>query len=132
MNEPDKTNGKSEEDGRLAERARQLFDESVLELDAGTQSRLNRSRQRALAESKSRGTDVRWLRFTSAAAVAAAAAVVVWRAGDGVDVLAPDAASDFELLLAGEDLEMLEDLEFYRWIALDEPAEEPGPDDHVG
>ncbi|MEX2122740.1 MAG: hypothetical protein WD795_02525 [Woeseia sp.] len=132
MKEPDKTDDTSD-DGRLAERARQLFDESVRELDAETLSRLNRSRHNALAELKSGSTDLRWLRWTPAAAVAAAAvaAVVVWRAPD-LDQLPSDVASDFEMLLAEEELEMLEDLEFYRWLALDETAEETGADDHVG
>jgi hypothetical protein len=62
-------------------------------------------------------------------AAAVVAAAVVWRAGD-LEQLPPDAASDFEMLLAGEELELLEDLEFYRWLAL--TAEEPDADDHVG
>jgi hypothetical protein len=65
------------DDERIARQTKELFDESVRGLDAETLSRLNRSRQRALAESKSRGTDVRWLRFTAAGAVAAAAVAAV-------------------------------------------------------
>jgi hypothetical protein len=132
MNESRKTDDK-DDDGRVPERAKALFDESVRELDAETLSRLNRSRQNALAELKPGATGLSWLRWTPVGAVAAAAvaAVVVWRAGD-LEQLPPDAASDFEMLLAGEELELLEDLEFYRWLALDETAEEPGADDDVG
>jgi hypothetical protein len=124
MNEPGKTDDK-DDDGRVPERAKALFDESVRELDAETLSRLNRSRQTALAELKAGGAGLSWLRWTpvGAAAVAAVAAVVVWRAGD-LEQLPPDTAADFEMLLAGEELELLEDLEFYRWLALDETAKD--------
>jgi hypothetical protein len=131
MKEPDKT---ERDDGELARRARQLFDQSVQELDAETLSRLNRGRQRALAEVKHGGTPAAWLRWTpvAVAAAAAVAVVIVWNPGNGVDDLPRTADSDLELLLAEDELEMLEDLEFYRWMALDETAEEPGQGDHVG
>jgi hypothetical protein len=131
MKEPDNT---ERDDGELAKRARQLFDESVQELDAETLSRLNRSRQRALAHAKGSGAQAAWLRWTpvAAAAVAAAAVVIVLNPGNGVDELPRTTASDLELLLAEEELEMLEDLEFYRWMALEETAEATGQDDHVG
>jgi hypothetical protein len=130
MKEPDNT----ERDGELAKRARQLFDESVQGLDAETLSRLNRGRQRALAGAKGGGAQAAWLRWTpvAAGAVAAAAVVIVWNPGNGVDELPRTEASDLELLLAEEELEMLEDLDFYRWMALDETAEDTGQDDHVG
>jgi hypothetical protein len=127
---PDEQN----DDGRLAERARQLFDESVQKLDAETLSRLNRGRQHALAEASRGGAGVVWHRWAPvAAAVTAAAAIfIVWGPGNGVDELPPALGSDVEILLAEEELELLEDLEFYRWMALDETVDEPGPDDHVG
>ena len=132
MNQFGKTDDK-DDDGRVTERAKALFDESVRELDAETLSRLNRSRQKALAELKAGGAGLSWLRWTPVGALTAAAvaAVVVWRAGD-LEQLPPDAAADFEMLLAGEELELLEDLEFYRWLALDETAEKSGADDDVG
>jgi hypothetical protein len=117
------------DDERIARQTKELFDESVRGLDAETLSRLNRSRQKALAELKPGGGELRWLRWSPAVAAAVVAAAVVWRAGD-LEQLPPDAASDFEMLLAGEELELLEDLEFYRWLAL--TAEEPDADDHVG
>jgi hypothetical protein len=131
MNEPENT---ERDDGELAKRARHLFDQSVQALDAGTQSRLNRSRQRALEQAKGRGAHAAWLRWTPVAvgAVAAAAVVIVWRPGESVDELPRTSAPDLELLLAEEELEMLEDLDFYRWMALDAAADEAVPDDHVG
>ena len=132
MNESRRTDDE-DDDGRVPERAKALFDESVRELDAETLSRLNRGRQNALAELKPGGAGHSWLRWTPVGAVTAAAvaAVVVWRTGD-LEQMPPDTASDFEMLLAGEELELLENLEFYRWLVLDETAEEPGADDDVG
>lgn len=131
MNEPDNT---EPDDGALARHARQLFDESVQELDAETQSRLNRSRHRALEEARGGGAHAGWLRWTPVAvgAVAAVVAVIVWSPGDRVDELPRTVATDLELLLDEEELEMLEDLDFYRWMALDATAEDAAQDDHVG
>lgn len=130
MNEPGNAQDPSEE--ALRQRGKRLFDESVQALDAETVSRLNRSRQRALAETNRNGAELRWLRLTPVAAAALAAAVIVWQLQNGIDELPPDTAADFELLLADEEFEMLEDLEFYRWMALDETVDDAGPDDHVG
>jgi hypothetical protein len=111
-------------DKAFAEKARQLFDESVDGLDANTRSRLNRGRQAALAELAT-GRPV-WVRWAPAVGVAAGAvfAVVLWT-GQPVDELtAAASAADFEILLTEDSFEMLEDLEFYSWIELDEEADE--------
>jgi len=112
-----------EDEGRLQDRASALFDASVQSLDAQTRSRLNRGRQRALAEL---GPGVRhpaWLRWAPAAGIAAVAVVAVF-IGTGrprIDESLPaSTAADLEILLDSEALEMLEDLEFYSWIQLDE------------
>jgi hypothetical protein len=111
-------------DKAFAEKARKLFDESVADLDAQTRSRLNRGRQLALEELAT-GRPV-WVQWAPAAGVAAAAviAVVLWTGNQPVDELTPAAsASDFEILLTEDSFEMLEDLEFYSWIDLDEEAD---------
>jgi hypothetical protein len=112
-------------DKAFAEKGKQLFDESVEGLDAQTRSRLNRGRQAALAELAT-GRPV-WVQWAPAAGVAAAAvfAVVLWTGNQSVDEVTPAAsASDFEILLTEDSFEMLEDLEFYSWIDLDEEAQE--------
>jgi len=109
----------------FAKKAKQLFDESVENLDGETRSRLNRGRQAAL-EQLAAGKPV-WVQWAPAAGVAAAAvfAVVLWTGNQPVDELTPEAtASDFEILLTEDSFEMLEDLEFYSWIDLDEELEE--------
>ena len=118
----------------FAEKAKQLFDESVAGLDGQTRSRLNRGRQAALEVLKT-GRPV-WVQWAPAAGVAAAAvvAVVLWTGNPPVDELTPEAsAADFEILLTEDSFEMLEELEFYSWIDLDEDADEiVEPDEIVG
>ena len=111
MNEP----GKNEQ---FADRARELFDDSVERLDAATLSRLNQGRQRALAELETRKPLGQWLRWAPAAGIAAAAVVAVMIMNTpGTKVTdEPITASDFEMLLEDESLELLEDLEFYSWL----------------
>jgi hypothetical protein len=117
MNEPMDT--KQKDDDQIIEKAKALFDESVDSLDAATLSRLNQGRHRALAELQRAnpiGPSLRWLPATGIAAVALLA-VMVMRGSDGVDVIeAPVTASDFEMLLEEDSLDMLEELEFYFWL----------------
>jgi len=117
MNEPTDKTTKSEQ--QFADKARELFDDSVERLDAATLSRLNRGRHVALEElHRSRPTAV-WLRWLPATGVAAAAVVtvMVMRGPNGIDIpVEQEAAADFEILLEGESLEMLEELEFYSWL----------------
>lgn len=106
-------------DERLAGKAKQLFDESVDSINAETLSRLNKGRHAALAELHGARSRQPWLRWAPATGIAAAAlvALVVMRApGDMVPLEAPITASDFEILLDDQSLEMLEDLEFYSWV----------------
>ena len=118
----------------FAGEAKQLFDESVEGLDGQTRSRLNRGRQAALEELTA--AKPVWVQWTPAAGVAAAAvvAVVLWSGNLPIDQLTPDAsAADFEILLTEDSFEMLEDLEFYSWIDLDENADESlEPEENVG
>ena len=110
-------------DEEFAREAKSMFDESVDKLDGETLSRLNRSRHAALAELERTRLAGHWARWVPATGLAAAAvvAVVIWQ-GNTVDATLPanGSATDFELLLGEDSLEMIEDLEFYSWI---EPSE---------
>jgi hypothetical protein len=115
-------------DGRWTEnerQARELFDASVEGLDAEMRSRLNRARQKAVAEVE-RAHRNPWRAWWPAAAAASVAllAVMLWRApGGDVDPTAGatgpvPAAEVVELLATGEDLDVAsEDPEFYKWLA---------------
>lgn len=111
----------------FVEMARERFDESVSGLDGETQSRLNRGRQAALAELNT--AKPVWSQWVPAAGVAAAAviAVVMWTGNPVPDEAAiPAVATDMEILLTEDSLEMLEELEFYSWIDFEEDADSNG------
>jgi hypothetical protein len=103
------------ENREFSDKAKELFDGSVDRLDAATLSRLNQGRHAALEELQ-RPALASWGRWAPAAGVAAAAVIaVVMMNGTSVTVPAsePVTASDFEMLLEADSLEMLEDLEFF-------------------
>ncbi len=117
------------DDERFADQAKELFDDSVERLDAATLSQLNQRRQAALAEVANKDSRVHWGRWLPAAGVTAAAVVaVVMMQGPAVVGPEVDEATDFEILLSEDNLEMIEDLEFYAWLEL--VAEESA--DNVG
>ena len=111
---------------QLREQAKALFDGSVDGLDAATLSRLNQGRHRALEELR-RPAIATWGRWAPVAGVAAAAVVAVVMINGNVGeppVSGPVTASDFEMLLEADSLEMLEDLEFYSLLdAVDAEAD---------
>jgi len=93
-------------------------------LDAATRSRLNRSRQTALAELESgrrRGFPGQAVRLTALASLCVVAIVAgVWQINSPTR-MAPSTVPvsevrDLELLMLGEELEMLEELSFYDWM----------------
>ncbi len=123
---------------KLEERAKELFDQSVAGIDGHTRSKLAQARNRALEHADSKRGSVWWSgsSWVPAGAVAASvlAAWLVWQGvaiqPQGVDLAA---LSDLEILLAEDELEMLEELEFYAW--LEEQPEFEGPaavDDSIG
>jgi hypothetical protein len=119
---------------RFEQNTKRVFDESVTALDAATRSRLTQARYRALEElgpKRRRG----WQWSLAPAGTLAAAALVVWLTIGQVPPPAEDlqgtSLGDLELLLAEEDLEMLdEELDFYGW--LEQQPEFASADDGVG
>jgi hypothetical protein len=100
---------------------KRVFDESVAALDGATRSRLTQARYRALAErERQQGVRLRWV--LAPAGTLAAAALVAWLAlwqapQVGDSNLQATELTDLEILLAEEELEMLdEDLDFYAWL----------------
>jgi hypothetical protein len=106
---------------------RSRLDESTQALDAATLSRLNRARQAALAQPRSRGLRAWWLPAAGlATSCALVLAVVAWypsmRMAGPVAPVHP-VTSDAEIA-ADEGIEFYQDLEFYAW--LDAEDEESG------
>ena len=98
-------------------KAKALFDDSVERLDAATLSRLNQSRHAALEQLHSGRTMGAWGRWVPITGVAAAALITVMVVrGPQPEDLPTASVTDFEILLDGESLEMLEELEFYSWL----------------
>jgi hypothetical protein len=123
----------NDRDDDFAGMAKRRFDESVGRIDGGTQSRLTRARHAALAEAASARLAPQWWLPATGVAGAAVLAVVLWTTiTPSPDAGAP-ALADIEILLTDDSLEMLEDLEFYSWIDLDEESETPQePENNVG
>jgi hypothetical protein len=128
------------EERKLAEQASEKLIASVDQLDAATLSRLNQARQRALEElpGSHRYLPLRWLIPTASLAGAALVAMLLLQpsAPLGVDPTAigsmtiaadilNDQSVDFELIMAEDNLEMIEDLEFFAWLTAEE-LEAPG------
>jgi hypothetical protein len=125
-----------EQEDDFVERAEALLQAEAEALDAATRSRLNRARQSALAElgKNSRASGGRWNWMPAGGlALVSVLVAIVWLGGDQPVELAPraglsggalpvsavsiaPAAGELEVLMADEDFEMLQDLEFYNWL----------------
>jgi hypothetical protein len=133
----------SKREREIADRARELFAQSVAGLDGHTRSQLSRARAAAVAAAGERRpapwfalrVDAIWppLRLLPAGAAAALIALAaLWLAPE--PPAAPAAAvvlNDLDLLLEGENLDFFEELEFYAWL-LEQPElleAEAGVDD---
>ncbi len=108
-------------DGEFEERTKLLFARSVAALDGRTRSKLTQARYRALDELVERARPAwsrSWLPAGAAAAVALLS-LMLWQGQmeplteGGFDVTA---VADLEILLSQEELDMLEELEFYAWL----------------
>lgn len=119
-------NGHDEDREReIAERARQLFTESVQSVDGQTRSKLAQARARAVEAASQRRN--RWWFAPSSlvpiggVAAAALAVALIWQGAEIPSAtMQPAVISDLDLLLEGEDLDLLEELDFYAWL-LEQP-----------
>lgn len=133
MNEdPRQADGQDASERALADEARKLYDRSVSELDPLLAQKLAVARRAAVAAAGPTRAN-RW-GWVSAAATAGLAAVIIavapWRsATDGFEQLekisAELSSEEAELVLAEESLEMIEELEFFEWLAT-QPETEQG------
>ena len=123
------------EEQKLAELASEKLIASVDQLDAATLSRLNQARQRALEElpGRHRYLPLRWLVPSTSLAGAALVAILLLQPFSPMAVdptaigsmainaeILNDESVDFELLMVEDDLEMIEELEFFVWLTTEE------------
>jgi hypothetical protein len=120
----------TEENRDFERRSREAFDDSVASLDGATRSRLARARELALVEVRRNGRPrlSTWVPV-GAAAAAAVMAIALWSgrgAGPAPAEPALAALDEFDIVSAGDDLDMMdEDPAFYDWAA-DELADDVG------
>lgn len=112
-----------EEKTGLETRARKLFEEGVDGMDARTRSRLTQVRHAAVAAlAQQREPFIRrwWLPTAGLATAALVAVVVVFNLNPAANEQQLTAASlaveDMDILSGAENIELLEDMEFYAWL----------------
>lgn len=103
-------------------RSKALFDESTANLSGDVRSRLARARRSALEDAKSRRKYRVWLPAVGLATAAAVTGVVVVPGlkQQRTSPASIASADDMTLLLNSENLELLEDMEFYAWFDSDD------------
>lgn len=106
---------REDEDRQLTARARDMLDQRLEELDEETIGRLRAARRKALRGLSPRRP--RWIVMGGWAAAAASFLLVValWNTSNRV-LEAPGIFEDLELLSTREDMEFIEDLDFYLWL----------------
>lgn len=122
-------------------RSRRLLDGSLRDIDAPSRARLAEARRLAVEALPRRRWHGGWLAAAVAAGLGGAALIAMPLLlpapdpGEVVDIPAPTvepaplAIAELDLLLArSEDEALLEDLEFYAWLAESLPEEAPGED----
>lgn len=104
------------------ESVRRTLDEGAESIDSATASKLNRARQHAL-DAGLRRAPLRWwwagIALTTAACAMWALSLSLYTPEMNAPLIpvateAPD--QDFEMLAGTEDLELIENLEFYAWL----------------
>lgn len=113
----------TERDERLAAMVREHLDAGVDALDDRTTARLRAARLRAVESARGRRVWFRLPRWVAVAGFATAAgavlAVGVWLY-DPPRESAVATADDIEIVAAQDQMQLYEDLEFYRWLATQE------------
>ena len=109
----------------LQRRARESYDEAVKQLDSETILCLEKARRTAIDELHGRSKWLspavgNWVPAAAAAGIGSLAIgwLILAHQGDSAEVFSNEALTDdIEIMLAGENLDLLEDLDFYLWLA---------------
>jgi ferric-dicitrate binding protein FerR (iron transport regulator) len=97
-------------------RAKDVLDRAADELDAATARKLQRARAAALERRSRWSRRAAWVAGLAAASVAALA-LWLWTGQPGPERQAAVPLEDFELVTSVENIELVEDLDFYHWLA---------------
>ena len=104
-------------------RTRELLEQSTEQLDGRIRSRLTQARSAAVEEARKSRMGFAWRMGVPAGALAGAAALAVflWSGtphAPGTSTLAVHGSlDDLDIMVTNESFELLEDLEFYEWVA---------------
>lgn len=101
------------------ERAKQVLDRSVDEMDPVTALKLQRARLAALERRSALRPWRVWVGGLALASLAALA-VTLWMNSPSPEHHAAVSLEDFELVTSVENVELAEDLDFYHWLADDD------------
>jgi hypothetical protein len=114
-----------QEPGSLERRAQEVLRASADALDGNIRSRLTQARSAAIEEARQARLSFAWRRWVPAGALAGAAALalVLWSGAPRAPGPATphNSFEDLDLIVTSESFELLEDLEFYEWVAATEP-----------
>ena len=110
------------EPSSLERRAQELLQASVDALDGNIRSRLTQARSAAVEEARKARHPFFWRTVVPAGALAGAAALalVLWSSAPRAPAPAAlhNSLDDLDLIVTSESFELLEDLEFYEWVAV--------------
>ncbi len=106
----------TDETEKIVQQTVTALDDRANGLDAATQSRLTQARYSALAAAYRRPFLSRYGTVLGSATAAAVVAAVLWLI-PAIEAPDPDALlTEFEIEAIGEDLELVEDLDFFDWL----------------
>jgi hypothetical protein len=112
-------------DDEIARRARAALDRSIEEIDPATRARLVAARRTALEGLDQPRRDFAGRGALATAAAFGAAGLVLaaswWLRKPAEPIALEGALDDVEILADGDDLELYDELEFYRWLDAEEP-----------
>jgi hypothetical protein len=106
----------------IEKRAKAVFDESVENLDGRTRSALTQARHAALAELEVRKHSRAWKIWGPLSGLTAAALVVavmfgpIWTTARAPQDGGAMPLEDFDIVADAENLELMENLDFYAWL----------------
>ncbi|MGC3981558.1 MAG: hypothetical protein QM808_09880 [Steroidobacteraceae bacterium] len=136
MNRPtDDVSAKAAGATPLEQRSREIFDQQVAGQDARTRSRLNQARQAALEVARAQAGHghsplrARWMvPVGSAAALALVALTATQLLRPAVEQPVIEAGStpavdDLEIIASSDELEMLQNVDFYAWLETQQDSE---------